>query len=221
MSESFAELFENSVTEHNIKPGSLIMGTILEIGRDRIVINVGLKSEGFVPIGQFKDNNGELEIEVGDIIELALDTEDDGLGHTLLSREKAKRIKAWQELAVSMESKEAVKGKVTGKVKGGLIVDIGVVKAFLPGSLIDVYPIKDFGYLEGQEIEAIVIKMDEVRNNIVISRRAVLEEANASDREALVDSLEVGSTVDGIVKNLANYGAFVDLGGVDGLLHIY
>lgn len=220
MSESFAELFENSVSEHNIKPGSVIMGTILEIGRDRVVINVGLKSEGFVPINQFKDTNDELEIEVGDIIEVALDTEDDGLGHTLLSREKAKRIKIWQELAVAMEVKTPVKGMVTGKVKGGLTVDIGVVKAFLPGSLIDVFPVKDFGYLEGKEIEAIVIKMDEVRNNIVISRRAVLEEANASDREALVDSLEVGSTVEGVVKNLANYGAFIDLGGVDGLLHI-
>ncbi len=220
MSESFAELFEASVVENNIKVGSLIMGTVLEIGRDRIVINVGLKSEGFVPINQFKDTKGELEVEVGDIIELALDMEDDGLGHTLLSREKAKRIKVWQELKLAMDTKQAVTGLVTGKVKGGLTVDIGVVKAFLPGSLIDTFPIKDFGYLEGQEIEAIVIKMDEVRNNIVISRRAVLEEANASDREELMESLEVGSVVEGTVKNLANYGAFIDLGGVDGLLHI-
>ena len=220
MSESFAELFEDSIVQNNIKVGSLIMGNILEIGRDRVVINVGLKSEGFVPINQFKDTKGELEIKVGDIVEVALDMEDDGLGHTLLSREKAKRIKAWQHLKSAMETKQAVTGLVTGKVKGGLTVDIGVVKAFLPGSLIDVFPVKDFGYLEGQEVEAIVIKMDEVRNNIVISRRAVLEEASASDREALMDSLEVGSVIEGTVKNLANYGAFIDLGGIDGLLYI-
>lgn len=217
--ESFAELFEASKQSHN-KIGSLVMGAILEINRDRVVIDVGLKSEGFVPISQFKTAAGELEVEVGDIVEVALDMEDDGLGHTLLSREKAKHIKVWQELQHAMDSKQAITGFVTGKVKGGLTVDIGVVKAFLPGSLIDVYPVKDFGYLEGQEVEAIVIKMDEVRNNIVISRRAVLQEANASDREALIDSLEVGSVVEGVVKNLANYGAFIDLGGVDGLLHI-
>lgn len=220
MSESFAELFESSTVENNTKPGSLVMGTVLEIGRDRVVINVGLKSEGFVPIDQFKSTEGELEIKVGDIVEVALDVEDDGLGRTLLSREKAKRIKVWQTLAAAMKNKQAVKGLVTGKVKGGLTVDVGVVKTFLPGSLIDIYSVKDFGYLEGQEIEAMVIKMDEVRNNIVISRRAVLEEANASDREALIDSLEVGSVVEGVVKNLLDYGAFVDLGGVDGLLHI-
>lgn len=219
MSESFAELFENSV-ENNVKTGSIIMGTIIDIGRDRVVISVGLKSEGFVPISQFKNANGELEIATGDVIEVALDAEDDGLGHTLLSREKAKRIKIWQELKVAMDSKETIKGIVTDKVKGGLIVDIGVVKAFLPGSLIDVYPVKDFGFLEGQEIEALVIKMDELRNNIVISRRGVLEQANSVGREELINSLEVGGVVEGMVKNLAHYGAFIDLGGVDGLLHI-
>ncbi len=220
MSESFAQLFEDNIAENNSKPGSLIMGTVLEIGSDRVVINVGLKSEGFVPISQFKTNDGKLEVVVGDTVEVALDIEDDGLGHTLLSREKAKMIKSWQELNKAMENKTPITGLVTGRVKGGLTVEIGMIKAFLPGSLIDVYPVKDFSYLEGQEVEALVIKMDEVRNNIVISRRAVLEKASASDREALVDSLEQGSVIEGIVKNLANYGAFIDLGGVDGLLHI-
>lgn len=220
MFESFAQLFKDNIAENNSKPGSLIMGTVLEIGSDRVVINVGLKSEGFVPISQFKTNDGKLEVVVGDTVEVALDIEDDGLGHTLLSREKAKMIKSWQELNKAMENKTPITGLVTGRVKGGLTVEIGMIKAFLPGSLIDVYPVKDFSYLEGQEVEALVIKMDEVRNNIVISRRAVLEKASASDREALVDSLEQGSVIEGIVKNLANYGAFIDLGGVDGLLHI-
>ncbi len=220
MSESFAELLENNTQEKTIKQGSIIMGTVIDVERDRVIVGAGLKSEGFVPIEQFKDINGNIEVEKGDIVEVVLSTEDDGLGNTILSREKAKRIKIWQYLNTAMEEKKIVKGLVSSKVKGGLIVDIGVIKAFLPGSLIDLYPIKDFGYLEGKEIEAIVIKMDKIRNNIVISRRAVLEQANSLDREALVDSLEVGSVIEGIVKNIAHYGAFIDLGGVDGLLHI-
>ena len=220
MSESFAELFENSVEQQNVKIGSLLMGTVVSINREKAVINVGLKSEGFISLDQFKDPKGELEIEEGDVVEVALESIDDGLGHTLLSREKAKRIKLWQTLETAMNAKEVVTGVVTGAVKGGLTVDIGVVKAFLPGSLVDVRPVKDFSYLTGQEIEAIVIKMDEVRNNIVISRKAVLQEANSADREALLETLEEGKEVEGIIKNLADYGAFVDLGGVDGLLHI-
>ncbi len=220
MSESFAELFENSVEQQSVAVGALLMGTVVTITNERAIVNVGLKSEGFIALEQFKDHNGELEIEEGDVVEVALDSIDDGLGNTLLSREKAKRIRLWKSLEEAMNSKDTVTGIVTGAVKGGLTVDIGVVKAFLPGSLVDVRPVKDFSYLTGQEIEAIVIKMDSVRNNIVISRKAVLQEANSADREALLDTLEEGKEIDGIVKNLADYGAFIDLGGVDGLLHI-
>ncbi len=220
MSESFAELFENSEEQQNLKVGALLMGTVVQINRERAVINVGLKSEAFISLDQFKDTKGELEIVEGDVVEVALESIDDGLGHTLLSREKAKRIKLWQSLETAMSAKEVVTGVVTGSVKGGLTVDIGVVKAFLPGSLIDTHPVKDFAYLIGQEVEAIVIKMDEVRNNVVISRKAVMQEANSADREALLETLEEGVEIEGIVKNLADYGAFVDLGGIDGLLHI-
>ena len=220
MSESFSELFENSEIQQNVKPGALLMGTVVSINREKAIINVGLKSEGFISLNEFKDVSGVLEITEGDVVEVALESIDDGLGHTLLSREKAKRIKMWQELEAAMHSKEIVKGFVTGSVKGGLTVDIGVIKAFLPGSLVDVRPVKDFDFLQGQEIEAIVIKMDEVRNNIVISRKAVMQEVNSADREALIETLDTGKEIEGIVKNLADYGAFVDLGGVDGLLHI-
>jgi len=220
MSESFSELFENSETQQNVKPGSLLMGTVVSMNREKAVINVGLKSEGFISLNEFKDVKGELEISEGDVVEVALESIDDGLGHTLLSREKAKHIKLWQELEAAMQSKEIVKGLVTGSVKGGLTVDIGVIKAFLPGSLVDIRPVKDFDFLQGQEIEAIVIKMDEIRNNIVISRKAVMQEVNSADREALIERLDTGEEVEGIVKNLADYGAFIDLGGVDGLLHI-
>jgi small subunit ribosomal protein S1 len=220
MSESFSELFENSEIQQNVKTGALLMGTVVSMNREKAIINVGLKSEGFISLNEFKNINGEIEIVEGDVVEVALDSIDDGLGHTLLSREKAKRIKMWQELEAAMQSKDVVKGIVTGSVKGGLTVDIGVIKAFLPGSLVDVRPVKDFDFLIGQEIEAIVIKMDEVRNNIVISRKAVMQEANSADREALLETLEEGKEVEGMIKNLADYGAFVDLGGVDGLLHI-
>ncbi len=220
MSESFAELFENSVEQQNVKVGSLLMGTIVSINREKAIINVGLKSEGFISLDEFKNPQGELEVEEGDIVEVALKSIDDGLGNTLLSYTDAKRIKLWQSLELAMNSKEVVTGVVTGAVKGGLTVDIGVVKAFLPGSLVDIRPVKDFSYLIGQEIEATVIKMDEIRNNIVISRKAVLQEANSADRETLLEGLEEGKEIEGLVKNLADYGAFIDLGGVDGLLHI-
>ena len=220
MSESFAELFENSVEQQNVKVGALLMGTVVSINREKAIVNVGLKSEGFISLDEFINPQGEVEVEEGDVVEVALKSIDDGLGNTMLSRADAKRIKLWQSLETAMNSKEVVTGIVTGAVKGGLTVDIGVVKAFLPGSLVDVRPVKDFSYLTGQEIEAIVIKMDEVRNNIVISRKAVMQEANSADREALLETLEEGKEVEGIVKNLADYGAFVDLGGVDGLLHI-
>jgi small subunit ribosomal protein S1 len=220
MSESFSELFENSEIQQNVKTGALLMGTVVSMNREKAIINVGLKSEGFISLDEFKNINGEIEIVEGDVVEVALESIDDGLGHTLLSREKAKRIKMWQELEAAMQSKEVIKGFVTGSVKGGLTVDIGVIKAFLPGSLVDVRPVKDFDFLIGKEIEAIVIKMDEIRNNIVISRKAVMQEANSADREALLETLEEGKEIEGIIKNLADYGAFIDLGGVDGLLHI-
>ena len=196
------------------------MGTVVSLNREKAIVNVGLKSEGFISLDEFKNPKGELEVAEGDVVEVALKSIDDGLGNTLLSHTDAKRIKLWQSLETAMNSKEVVTGIVTGAVKGGLTVDIGVVKAFLPGSLVDVRPVKDFSYLTGQEIEAIVIKMDEVRNNIVISRKAVMQEANSADREALLETLDVGKEIKGVVKNLADYGAFVDLGGVDGLLHI-
>lgn len=220
MSESFAELFENSAEQQNVKVGALLMGTVVSLNREKAIVNVGLKSEGFISLDEFKNPKGELEVAEGDVVEVALKSIDDGLGNTLLSHTDAKRIKLWQSLETAMNSKEVVTGIVTGAVKGGLTVDIGVVKAFLPGSLVDVRPVKDFSYLTGQEIEAIVIKMDEVRNNIVISRKAVMQEANSADREALLETLDVGKEIKGVVKNLADYGAFVDLGGVDGLLHI-
>ncbi len=220
MSESFSKLFENSETQQNVKPGALLMGTVVSMNREKAIINVGLKSEGFVSLNEFKDARGELEITEGDVVEVALESIDDGLGNTLLSREKAKRIKMWRELELAMQSKEVVKGYVTGSVKGGLTVEIGVIKAFLPGSLVDERPVKDFDFLVGQEIEALVIKMDEVRNNIVVSRKAVTQEVNSADREALIETLDSGKDVEGIVKNLADYGAFIDLGGLDGLLHI-
>jgi len=220
MSESFSELFEKSETQHNVKPGSLLMGTVISMNREKAIINVGLKSEGFISLNEFKDVRGELEITEGDVVEVALESIDDGLGHTVLSREKAKRIKMWRELESAMQSKTVVRGFVTGSVKGGLTVEIGVIKAFLPGSLVDERPVKDFDFLLGQEIEVLVIKMDEIRNNIVISRKAVMQEVNSADREALIETLDAGKDVEGIVKNLADYGAFIDLGGVDGLLHI-
>ena len=220
MSESFTELFENSVEQQNVKVGALLIGTVISLNREKAIVNVGLKSEGFISLDEFKNPKGEIEVAEGDIVEVALKSIDDGLGNTLLSYADAKRIKLWKSLETAMNSKETVTGIVTGAVKGGLTVDIGLVKAFLPGSLVDVRPVKDFSYLTGQEIEAIVIKMDEVRNNIVISRKAVMQEANSADREALLETLEEGKEIDGIVKNLADYGAFVDLGGVDGLLHI-
>jgi small subunit ribosomal protein S1 len=218
MSESFVELFENS-EEQQVKVGNIIPGTVVQVNREKVVVNVGLKSEGFIDINQFKNANDEISVAEGDVVEVELESIDNGLGHTLISFEKARHTKKWQELDAAMANKTIVSGIIGGAVKGGLAVQIDAVKAFLPGSLVDIRPVSDFSYLEGQEAEFIVIKMDKARNNIVVSRKAVLQEANAADREALVNSLEVGGEVEGIVKNLADYGAFVDLGGVDGLLH--
>jgi small subunit ribosomal protein S1 len=220
MSESFKELFEQSFSGVQFYPGAIIPAKVIQIDDDYVTLNAGLKSEGLVAIDEFKDKNGELEIHVGDTVEVALDALEDGNGETLLSREKAKRQESWRRLLKSHENNETVIGLISGKVKGGFTVEIGTIRAFLPGSLVDVRPVRDPSYLEGKELEFKVIKMDAKRNNIVVSRRAVVEEENSADRVALLESLHEGQMLTGVVKNLTDYGAFIDLGGVDGLLHI-
>jgi small subunit ribosomal protein S1 len=220
MSESFAELFEESVINLNTQVGSIINGTVVDINKDAVIVYAGLKSEGIIPIDQFKVTDGVLEVEVGDTVEVALDMLEDGYGETKLSREKARRAKAWTELETVHESGETVTGTITGKVKGGFTVELGDLRAFLPGSLVDVRPVRDTSYLEGKELEFKVIKIDLKRNNVVVSRRAVVESEYSAEREELIEALKEGAVVKGIVKNLTDYGAFLDLGGVDGLLHI-
>lgn len=220
MGESFAELFEQSSTNINTQPGTIIDGTVIEINKDAVIVNAGLKSEGIIPIEQFKIDNGQLEVEIGDTVEVSLDALEDGYGETKLSREKARRAKAWTELERVHEASETITGTITGKVKGGFTVELGDLRAFLPGSLVDIRPVRDTSYLEGKELEFKVIKIDLKRNNVVVSRRAVVESEYSAEREELIDTLKEGAVVKGIVKNLTDYGAFLDLGGVDGLLHI-
>jgi len=220
MSESFAELFEESLKEIDMQPGSIVKGTIVDIDGDWVTVHAGLKSEGVIPASQFFDDAGRLNIKVGDEVDVALDAVEDGFGETRLSREKAKRAEAWKDLEKAFEEQAVVKGVINGKVKGGFTVDVNSIRAFLPGSLVDVRPIRDTTHLEGKELEFKVIKLDQKRNNVVVSRRAVLEAENSAEREALLASLQEGMEAKGIVKNLTDYGAFVDLGGVDGLLHI-
>ncbi len=220
MSESFAQLFEESIAYSQMKPGMIIPGTVIDISGDFVVVSAGLKSEGVIPVEQFKSESGDLEVHVGDIVDVALDTVEDGFGETRLSREKAKRAKAWKVLEEAFEGEEIVKGTITGKVKGGFTVEMGVIRAFLPGSLVDVRPVRDTAYLEGKELEFKVIKLDQKRNNVVVSRRAVVEQEYSEEREQLLENLQEGQTIKGIVKNLTDYGAFLDLGGIDGLLHI-
>jgi small subunit ribosomal protein S1 len=219
-SENFQELFEQSISGVPLYPGAIITAKVIAIDEDYVTLNACLKSEGIVPIEEFYDKNGELEIAVGDLVEVSLDSVEDGRGETLLSREKAKRQEAWRKLSRSHENNETVLGLISGKVKGGFTVEIGTIRAFLPGSLVDVRPVRDPSYLEGKELEFKVIKMDIKRNNIVVSRRAVLEEEGSADRTALLASLHDGQELRGVVKNLTDYGAFIDLGGIDGLLHI-
>jgi len=220
MTESFAELFEESLATQDLKPGSIVTGIIMEIRDDTVVVNAGLKSEGIVPISQFKNLQGKLEVEVGDAVQVALDTVEDGFGETRLSRDKAKRALVWDKLETAFEDAETIEGKISGKVKGGFTVDIEDIRAFLPGSLVDVRPVRDPAYLEGKDLEFKIIKLDRKRNNIVVSRRAVVESEFSAEREQLLDRLEEGVIVKGVVKNLTDYGAFLDLGGIDGLLHI-
>lgn len=220
MSESFKELFEQSIIGAQFYPGAIITAKVIGIDDDYVTLNAGLKSEGIVAVEEFYDKDGALEISLGDTVEVALDSVEDGHGETLLSREKAKRQEAWRKLSKSHENNETVTGLISGKVKGGFTVEIGTIRAFLPGSLVDVRPVRDPSYLEGKELEFKVIKMDLKRNNIVVSRRAVVEEESSADRQALLESLHDGQELHGIVKNLTDYGAFIDLGGIDGLLHI-
>jgi len=220
MSESFAELFEQSIASQQIKPGTILTGQVVEINPDVVIVNVGLKSEAVIPLDQFLTDAGEVECAVGDDIEVALDAVEDGFGETRLSRDKAKRARTWEKLDEAFEKKEIVSGQITGRVKGGFTVEIEDVRAFLPGSLVDIRPVRDPGYLEGKDLEFKVIKLDRRRNNVVVSRRAVVEQEFSAEREELLQSLEEGKVVKGIVKNLTDYGAFVDLGGIDGLLHI-
>ncbi|MEC8147323.1 MAG: 30S ribosomal protein S1 [Pseudomonadota bacterium] len=220
MSENFAELFENSDIVSKMKPGTIMNGLVVDVRADYVIVNAGLKSEGIIPIEQFKNDNGELDVNVGDQVEVALDAVEDGYGETRLSREKAKRAKAWIELEKACESQETVVGVITDKVKGGFTVNVSSVRAFLPGSLVDVRPVKDMGYLEGKPVDFKVIKVDKKRNNAVVSRRAVVENDNSAERESVLNKMAEGAVMTGLVKNLTDYGAFVDLGGVDGLLHI-
>ena len=220
MSESFAELFEASLQNTNMKPGTILMGTVMDVRNDYVIVNAGLKSEGVIPISQFASESGDLNVNIGDTVEVALDTVEDGFGETRLSFEKAKRARAWSELEAAQTADEIVTGIITGKVKGGFTVEVKDIRAFLPGSLVDVRPVRDTAYLEGKELEFKVIKLDQRRNNVVVSRRAVVESEFSAEREALLDDLQEGQEVQGIVKNLTDYGAFLDLGGIDGLLHI-
>ena len=220
MSESFAELLEESLQSIEMSPGSIVTGTIVDIDDDWVVVHAGLKSEGVIPKEQFLNETGEFDLSVGDQIKVAMEVIDDGWGETRLSREKAKRAESWQKLENAIENNEIVNGIISGKVKGGFTVDIEEVRAFLPGSLVDVRPLRDTVHLEGKPLEFKVIKIDQKRNNVVVSRRAVLEDENSQEREQLLASMEEGQSILGIVKNLTDYGAFVDLGGVDGLLHI-
>ncbi|KZX81704.1 30S ribosomal protein S1 [Oleiphilus sp. HI0009] len=220
MSESFADLFEESLKEIDMTPGSIVKGVVVDIDSDWVTVNAGLKSEGVIPLSQFVNEAGEVELAVGDTVDVALDAVENGFGETQLSREKAKRAEAWKDLEKAFEAEEIVKGIINGKVKGGFTVDLKSVRAFLPGSLVDVRPVRDTLHLEGKELEFKVIKLDQKRNNVVVSRRAVLEAENSAERDALLESMAEGMEVKGIVKNLTDYGAFVDLGGVDGLLHI-
>ena len=221
MTESFAELFEASQANlAKLKPGAIVSGVVVEVRGDVVVINAGLKSEGIVPIEQFRNDAGEIDVAEGDVVKVALDSIENGFGETVLSREKAKRAMVWDELEEALEKNETITGRISGKVKGGFTVDIKDVRAFLPGSLVDVRPVRDPAYLEGKELEFKLIKLDRKRNNVVVSRRAVVESEHSEEREQLMDKLQEGAILKGVVKNLTDYGAFVDLGGIDGLLHI-
>lgn len=220
MSESFSELFEQSQAAANMRPGSIISGTVIDVQQDNVIVSAGLKSESWIPIDQFYDEKGDLEVAVGDQVDVALDAIEDGYGETRLSREKAKRMRAWENLEQAFADQEAITGTITERVKGGFTVEIEGIRTFLPGSLVDTRPVKDAAYLEGKPVEFKVIKLDRKRNNVVVSRRAVVEVETAAERQNLLEKLQEGAVIKGVAKNLTEYGAFLDLGGIDGLLHI-
>ena len=220
MSESFQELFEESLRTVEMNPGAIITGVVIDIDKDWVTVHAGLKSEGVIPVDQFFDERGEIDVAVGEEVQVALEAVEDGFGATRLSREKARRAESWIDLEAAHKADEVVHGIINGKVKGGFTVDVRGLRAFLPGSLVDVRPLREITHLEGKELEFKVIKLDAKRNNVVVSRRAVMESANSAERDALLENLEEGSSLKGVIKNLTDYGAFVDLGGVDGLLHI-
>jgi small subunit ribosomal protein S1 len=220
MTQSFAEMFEESVAKQTLRRGDVVIGTVVDIQSDSVIVHAGLKSEGVISIDEFKNASGEVEVTVGDEVEVTLEAVEDGFGETQLSREKAKRDQVWRRLEKAFENEEVITGLISGKVKGGFTVDIEEIRAFLPGSLVDVRPVRDPVFLEGKELEFKVIKLDKRRNNVVVSRRAVVETEFSAEREQLLESLQEGITLKGIVKNLTDYGVFVDLGGIDGLLHI-
>ncbi len=219
-SENFAQLFEESLARKEMRVGEVITAEIIRVDYNFVVVNAGLKSESYIPIDEFKNDRGEIEAKAGDFVSVAIDALEDGYGETRLSRDKARRLNAWHDLEEAMEKGIIVSGMVNGKVKGGLTAMVNGIRAFLPGSLVDIRPVKDTTPYENKEMEFKVIKLDKKRNNVVISRRAVLEETQGADRESLLANLQEGSTVHGIIKNITDYGAFVDLGGIDGLLHI-
>jgi small subunit ribosomal protein S1 len=218
--ENFAALFEESLSRQEMRAGEVITAEVVRVDANFVVVNAGLKSESYIVIDEFRNDRGELEVQPGDFVQVAIEALEDGYGETRLSREKAKRLAAWHELEVALEEGKVVQGLVNGKVKGGLTVMINGIRAFLPGSLVDLRPVKDTNPYEGKQLEFKVIKLDRKRNNVVVSRRAVLEATQGAEREALLSSLQEGAVVKGIVKNITDYGAFVDLGGIDGLLHI-
>ena len=218
--ESFASLFEESLSRQVMKAGEVITAEVVGIDPNFVIVNAGLKSESLIPTEEFKNDKGELEVSIGDFVTVALESLENGFGETKLSRDKAKRMAAWLELEEALEAGKILSGVISGKVKGGLTVMVNSIRAFLPGSLVDVRPVKDTTPFEGKQIEFKVIKLDRKRNNVVVSRRAVLEETLGEERKALLESLKEGAIVKGIVKNITDYGAFVDLGGIDGLLHI-
>jgi small subunit ribosomal protein S1 len=220
MTQSFADMFEESLVNKNLRRGAVVTGTVVDIQSDSVIVHAGLKSEGIIPIEEFKNASGEVEVEIGDEVDVSLEAVEDGFGETKLSREKAKRDESWRRLEKAHDNEDIVKGIISGKVKGGFTVDIDDIRAFLPGSLVDVRPVREPVFLEGKELEFKVIKLDQRRNNVVVSRRAVVETEFSAEREALLESLQEGITIKGIVKNLTDYGVFVDLGGIDGLLHI-
>ena len=220
MSESFAELFEESLAQTEMRQGAILTGVVIDVTRDMVVVNAGLKSEGVIPIDEFRGETGVASVNIGDEIQVALEYVEDGFGETRLSREKAIRAESWLKLEKAYNDSESVIGIINGKVKGGFTVELETIRAFLPGSLVDVRPVRDTTYLEGKELEFKVIKLDQKRNNVVVSRRAVVEAESSEERDALIENLQEGQSLKGVVKNLTDYGAFIDLGGIDGLLHI-